>query len=120
MDGNTVVWIVLAVVLVLIVLAVVALLARNRRTAHRRLEAERLREQMDRRAREVQQREHIAAETDARARAAQAEAEAKAAEAARLQGVARTHQEAVGSSREDLQAQQERLAELDPETQQRR
>jgi len=98
-DSNSVVWIVIAVVAVIVVIAVVALLARVRNN-RRHAQAEQMREEIDQKTQHVERRDAIAAETAARARAAQAEAEVKAAEAARLQGTARTHHEAATASRE--------------------
>ena len=115
MDSNTVVWIVIAVVAVIVVIAVVALLARARNN-RRHAQAERMREEIGQKTEHTERREAIAAETAARARAAQAEAEVKAAEAARLQGTARTHHDAATASREELDAQSERADALDPRT----
>ncbi len=110
MDSNVVIWIVVAVAAV-VVIAFVAWTVRNSR---RRTEAQRLRGEIGHRSEHLEKREAIADETEAKARAAQAEAEAKAAEAARLQNTARTHRDAVTTSREELDAQQERVDRLDP------
>ncbi len=110
MDRNAMVWIIVAVVAI-VVIALVAFVVRNSR---RRAEAERLRSEIGERTQHLERREAVATETEAKAKAAQAEAEAKAAEAARLQNTARTHREAVTTSREELDARRERVDELDP------
>ena len=110
MDRNAMVWIIVAVVAI-VVIALVAFVVRN---ARRRAEAERLRSEIGERSQHLEKREAVATETEARAKAAQAEAEAKAAEAARLQNTARTHREAVTTSREELDARRDRVDELDP------
>ena len=110
MDRNAMVWIVVAVAAI-VVIALIAFVVRNTR---RRAEAERLRGEIGQRTEHLEKREAVATETEAKARAAQAEAEVKAAEAARLQNTARTHREAVTTSREELNAHRERVDELDP------
>ena len=110
MDRNAMVWIIVAVVAI-VVIVFVGWTIRNSR---RRAEAERLRGEIGHRTEHLEKREAVAAETEARAKAAQAEAEAKAAEAARLQNTARSHREAVSTSREELDAHRERVDQLDP------
>jgi hypothetical protein len=110
MESNAIVWIVVAVVAI-VVIAFVAWTVRNSR---RRAEAQRLRGEIGHRSEHLEKREAVAAETEARARAAKAEAEAKAAEAARLENTARTHREAVNTSRDELDAHRERVDKLDP------
>jgi Tfp pilus assembly protein PilE len=110
MDSSAVVWIVVAVVAIIVV-AFVAYTVRNSR---RRAEAERLRGEISHRTEHLEKREAVAAETEAKAKAAKAEAEAKAAEAARLENTARSHREAVTTSREELDAHQQRVDKLDP------
>lgn len=110
MDSNVMIWIVVAVAAI-VVIAFVALTVRNSR---RRAEAERLRGEIGQRTEHLEKREAVAAETEARATAAKAEAEAKAAEAARLENTARTHRQAATTSREELDAHQERVDKLDP------
>lgn len=110
MESNAVVWIVVAVVAI-VVIAFVAWTVRNSR---RRAEAERLRGEIGHQTEHLEKREAVAAETEARAKAAMAEAEAKAAEAARLENTARTHREAVDTSRDELEAHRERVDKLDP------
>jgi hypothetical protein len=102
---------VVAIVVVVGVVAVLTVLARNRR---RHAQAEHIREEVGRETQRVEKRAAFADETDAKARAARAEAEAKAAEAARLEGTAASHRDAVNTSREDLEAQRERADALDP------
>ncbi|BBX02439.1 hypothetical protein BST36_10020 [Mycolicibacterium moriokaense] len=110
MDRNVMIWIVVAVAAI-VAIAIVAWAVRNSR---RRAEAERLRSEIGQRTEHLEKREAVAEETAAKARAAQAEAEAKAAEAARLENTARAHREAVTSTRDELDAQRERAARLDP------
>jgi len=113
-DSNSAVWIVIAVVAAIVVIALVAFLARSARNKRRHAQAEEMRQEIGHKTEYVEKREAIAAETAARARAAQAEAEVKAAEAARLQGTARTHLESASTSREELDAHRERADALDP------
>ena len=110
MDRNAMIWTIVAVAAI-VVIAFVAWAIRNSR---RRAEAERLRGEIGQRTEHLEKREAVANETEAKAKAAQAEAEAKAAEAARLHNTARTHREGVTTSREELDAQRERVDELDP------
>jgi len=111
---DNVVWIVIAVVVAILLIAAVVLIARQSRTKKRRVEAERIREQVRDGTAKVERREALADETAARARAAKAEAEAKAAEAARLEERAAAHQSGVASSREELNKQSERADSLHP------
>ena len=85
---------------------------RAQRASPRR--SRRLRSEIGQRTEHLEKREAVATETEAKARAAQAEAEVKAAEAARLQNTARTHREAVTTTREELDAHRERVDKLDP------
>ncbi len=94
-----------------LLLAAVVLIARQSRTKRRRVEAERIREQVREETVKVERREALADETAARARAAKAEAEAKAAEDSPARGagsssserhhvVPRGAQQAVGARRQ--------------------
>ncbi len=111
MATSTMIGIIVAIVVVVGVVAALAVLARNRR---RHAQAEHIREEVGRETQRVEKRAAFADETQAKARAARAEAEAKAAEAARLEGTAESHRDAVNTSREDLEAQRERADALDP------
>ena len=111
---DNVVWIIIAVVVAILLLAAVVLIARQSRMKRRRVEAERIREQVREETVKVERREALADETAARARAAKAEAEAKAAEAARFEERAAAHQSDITSSREELNKQWERADSLDP------
>jgi predicted Holliday junction resolvase-like endonuclease len=109
--SNTMIWIIVAIVVAIGVVAVLAFMARNRR---RHAQAEHIREDVGREAQRVEKREAFADETEAKARAARAEAEAKAAEAARLEGTAASHRDAVNTSRQELDGRRERADALDP------
>jgi FtsZ-interacting cell division protein ZipA len=108
---NNMIWIIVAIIVVIGVVAVLAFVARNKR---RHAQAEQIREEVGRDTQRVEKREAFADETQAKARAARAEAEAKAAEAARLEGTAASHRDAVNTSREDLEERRERADALDP------
>ena len=111
MATNNMIWIIVAIIVVIGVVAVLAFVARNKR---RHAQAEQIREEVGRDTQRVEKREAFADETQAKARAARAEAEAKVAEAARLEGTAASHRDAVNTSREDLEARRERADALDP------
>ena len=65
---DTVVWIIIAVVVAIVVIAAVVLIARQSRTKRRRIEAERIREQVREETVKVERREALADETAAGAR----------------------------------------------------
>jgi uncharacterized protein HemX len=113
MDKN-VLWIVIAVVVAILLVGAVILLALQSQKKKRRVEAERMRDEVRGEAVKVDRREALADETAARARAAKAEAEAKAAEASRLEQRAAAHQENVSASREELGKQWEHADRIDP------
>jgi uncharacterized protein HemX len=113
MDRN-VLWIIIAVVVAILLIGAVILLALQSQKKRRRVEAERMRDEIRGEAVKVDRREALADETAARARAAKAEAEAKAAEAARLEQRATAHQENVAASRDELGKQWEHADRIDP------
>jgi hypothetical protein len=99
------------------VVAVVGLilLARNQQTKKRRLEADRLRGELETESQQVDKRQALAEETAAKARAAEAEAEAKAAEARRLHERASSHQDTAATHREDLDERRQHIDRIDPD-----
>jgi FtsZ-interacting cell division protein ZipA len=105
-----------AVVLILIALGVVA---RHKRTEHRRVEAGDIRDKAAEQSHKVGQREALAEETAAKARVAQAESEAKTAHAATLQHQAQTRRSDAATDRDDVNQQFERADTIDPDTQTR-
>jgi DNA anti-recombination protein RmuC len=111
---DNVVWMIIAVAVAILLIAAVVFIARQSRTKKRRVEAERIREQVRDETAKLERREALADETAARARAAKAEAEAKAAEAARLEERAAPHQSEVTASREELNKRWEHADRLNP------
>jgi hypothetical protein len=114
MTTSTVIWIVVAVVAAIVLIALIGFVATRTRTRHRRVEADRIREDANERMGGVQKREALAQETEARARAAKAEADAKAAEAARLQERAQTHRGEAATAREELEDRLGHADRIDP------
>jgi hypothetical protein len=105
-----------AVVLILIALGVVA---RHKRTEHRRVQAGDIRDKAAEQSHKVGQREALAEETAAQARVAAAEADAKTAHAAGLQHQAEARRSDAASDRDDVNQQFERADTIDPDTQTR-
>ena len=89
----------------------------NKRTQHRHVEAEKIRDQAKEETLQVNRREALAEETAAKARAAQAEADVKAAQASGLEQQAAAHRSETKTSRDRLDEQWERADTLDPASQ---
>lgn len=115
MSDNNTLWIIAAAVAAVIVIVGLVLIARNQRTHKRRLEAERLRGELETESQQVNKRQALAEETAAKARAAEAEAEAKAAEARRLRDRASSHQDTVATHLEDLDERRKHIDHIDPD-----
>lgn len=117
MSTSSIVFIVLIVFAAVLLIAAIAWVARSKRSQHRHVAAEEIRESARDEARQVRQREAQADETAARARAAQAESDVKAAQAAGLQQQAATHRTQAATSRHELNEQWDRADTLDPASQ---
>jgi uncharacterized protein HemX len=89
----------------------------NKRTQHRRVKADEIRDQAKEETLRINRREALAEETAAKARAAQAEADVKAAQASGLQHQADSHRSGVATSRDQLNEQWDRADALDPASQ---
>ena len=83
MAPSTIVLIVVAAVVAILLIAGLTWAARNKRNQHRRVEADKIREDARQETLLVKQQEALAEETAAKARAAQAEADVKAAQSLR-------------------------------------
>ena len=117
MTTSSIVLIVVVAVAALLLIAALAWVARNKRTQHRRVEAEDIREQANEETHKVGQREALADETAAKARAAQAEADVKAAHATGLQQKAEVRRNDAATARDELNQEFERADTMDPDTQ---
>lgn len=115
MNASTVVWIVVIAVIVIALLAVIAMMANKKKRERDRSQAAELREQAADKATEIQRREALAKETEAKAAAARAEADRKAAEAERLEADAHDRASAAAQHREEHQEHLRRADELDPD-----
>jgi hypothetical protein len=119
MTTSTIILIVVIAVAALVLIAAIAMVARNKRTQHRRVEAADIRDKATDETHEVGQREALADETAAKARAAQAEADAQAAHAAGLQHQAHLRRSDANTARDGVNEQFERADKIDPDTQTR-
>lgn len=100
-----------AIILVLIALGWVLV---NKRTRHRHVNAEKMRDQARGETLQVNRREALAEETAAKARAAQADSDVKAAQASGLEQQAAAHRSEAKTSRDRLDQQWDRADALDP------
>jgi FtsZ-interacting cell division protein ZipA len=116
MTTNTIVLIVVIAVVALVLIASIAWVARNKRTQHRRVEAENIRDKAADESHKVGQREALADETAAKGRAAQAEADAKAAHAKGLQHQAQVRRSDAATARDEVNQEFERADKIDPDT----
>jgi Tfp pilus assembly protein PilE len=116
---TTVLLIVVVAVAALVLIAAIAWVARNKRTQHRRVEAEDIRDKATDESHKVGQREAFADETAAKARVAQAEADAKAAHAAGLQHQAQIRRSDATTARDEVNQEFARADKIDPDTQTR-
>jgi FtsZ-interacting cell division protein ZipA len=114
MATSTIVLIVVAAVVAILLVAGLTWVARKKRNQHRRVEADKIREDARQETLYVRQQEALADETAAKARAAQAEADVKAAQASGLQQQAAVHRGEAVTSREHLNEQWDRADTLDP------
>jgi FtsZ-interacting cell division protein ZipA len=119
MTTTTILLIVVVAVAALALIAAIAWVARNKRTQHRRVEAEDIRGKATDESHKVGQREALADETAAKARVAQAEADAKAAHAAGLQHQAHIRRNDATSARDEVNQKFARADKIDPDTQTR-
>jgi FtsZ-interacting cell division protein ZipA len=117
MTTSTIVLIVVVAVAAVLLVAAIAWVARNKRTAHRRVQAGDIREKAVEQSHEVGQREALADETAAKARVAQAEADAKAAQAAGLQHQAQARRTDAATARGEVNQEFERADKMDPDSQ---
>ncbi len=116
MTTNTIVLIVVVAVAAILLIAAIAWVARNKRTQHRRVEAEDIRDKAAEQSHMVGQREALADETAAKSRAAQAEADAKAAHATGLQHQAEVRRNDAATARHEVNQEFERADTIDPDT----
>jgi uncharacterized protein HemX len=110
----TIAFFAVAIILILVALGWVFV---NKRTQHRHVEADEIRDQAKEETLQVNRREALADETAAKARAAQAEADVKAAQASGLRHEADSHRSGVATSRDQLKEQWDRADTLDPASQ---
>ena len=108
--------IVVVAVVAILLIATIAWVARNKRTQHRRVEAENIRDKAAEQSHKVGQREALADETAAKGRAAQAEADAKAAHARGLQHQAEVRRNDAATARDEVNQEFERADRMDPDT----
>jgi FtsZ-interacting cell division protein ZipA len=117
MTTSTIVLIVVVAVAAILLIAGLAWVARTKRSQHRHVEADKIRDAAKEETLHVRQQEALADETVAKARAAQAEADVKAAQASGLQQQAAEHRGEAATSRDQLNEQWDRANELDPGSQ---
>ena len=117
MTTSNIVLIVVVAIAAILLIATIAWVARNKRNQHRRVEADKIREDAKEETRQVKQREALADETAAKGRAAQAEADVKTAQAAGLQQQAAGHRSEAVTARDELNQEFERADKMDPDTQ---
>ncbi|HNM85605.1 MAG: hypothetical protein U0Q20_00055 [Mycobacterium sp.] len=111
--ADSVIWIIVAVAVVLAVVAAVFVL-RSRRHTRLHGEAQRIRDEVEQHAADLDRRETLARETAARAQVARAEAEAKDAEATRLEQRADVHRSVAAAGRDELDSRLEHADTIDP------
>ena len=117
MTTSSIVLIVVVAIAAILLIAIIAWVARNKRNQHRRVEADKIREDAKEETRQVKQREALADETAAKGRAAQAEADIKTAQASGLQQQAAGHRSEAVTARDELNQEFERADKMDPDTQ---
>lgn len=116
MTTNNIVLIAVVVVVALVLIAAIVWVARNKRTAHRRVEAASIRDRAVEQSHVVGQSEAFADEAAAKARVAQAEADAKAAHAVGLRHQAQARQSDAVVARDEVNQEFERANKIDPDT----
>jgi flagellar biosynthesis/type III secretory pathway M-ring protein FliF/YscJ len=115
METSTVVWIVVAVIVLIALIAVIAKMASKKKHERDRAHASQLRETAATEAGDLQRKEALAKESDAKAAGARAEAERKAAEAERLEAEARDRMGTAAEQRHEHQEHLRKADELDPD-----
>lgn len=116
MTTSTIVVIAVVAVVVVLLLAGIGWVARNKRTAHRRVEAGSIRDKAVEQSHVVGRREALADETAAKARVAQAEAEAKTAHAVGLEHQAQARHTDAAAARAEVNREFGRANKIDPDT----
>src|SRR6476620_9373002 len=114
MTTSTIILIVVVAVVAILLIAAIAWVARNKRSQHRRVEAENIRDNAAEQSHKVGQREALADETAAKGRAAQAEADAKAEHATGLQDQPHMPRHDAAPDRDDVNQGYERAHKIDP------
>jgi hypothetical protein len=116
---STIITIAFFAVAVILILIAVWVVARHKRTEHRRVQAGDIRDRAAEQSHTVGQREALAEETAAQARVVQAEADVKAAHAAGLQHQAQARASDAATARDGVNQEFERADTIDPDTQTR-
>jgi hypothetical protein len=116
MATSTIIEIVFAAVAVIAVLIALGVVARHKRTEHRRVQAGQIRDAAAEQAHTVGRREALAEETAAKARVAAAEADAKSAHARGLAHQAEERRSGAATARGEVDEQFQRADTLDPDT----
>jgi hypothetical protein len=116
MATSTIIEITVAAVAVIVIVIALGVLARHKRTEHRRVQAGEIRDNAAEQAHEVGRREALADETAARARVAAAEADAKAAYGRGLAHQAEERRSGAATARGEVDEQFQRADTLDPDT----
>jgi hypothetical protein len=116
MATSTIIEIAVAAVAVIAILIALGVVARHKRTEHRRIQASEIRDDAAEQAHTVGRREALADETAARARVAAAEADAKSAHARGLAHEAEERRSVAATARGELDEQFQRANTLDPDT----
>jgi hypothetical protein len=114
---STIIVIAFFAVAAVLLFVALGLVVRQRRTAHRRVQAGDIRERAAEQSHTVGQREALAEETAARARVAQAEGDAKTAHAAGLTHQAQALRSGAATARDDVKKDFERADTIDPDSQ---
>jgi hypothetical protein len=116
MATNTIIEIAVAAVAVIVILIALVVLARHKRTEHRRVQAGEIRDDAAEQAHTVGRHEALADETAARARVAAAEADAKSAHARGLAHQAEQRRSGAATARGEVDEKFQRADTLDPDT----
>jgi hypothetical protein len=116
MATSTIIEIAFAAVAVIAILIALGVVARHKRTGHRRVQAGEIRDAAAEQAHTVGRREALADETAAQARVAAAEADAKSAHARGLAHRAQQRRSGAATARGEVDEQLQRADTLDPDT----
>ncbi len=117
MSTGMIIMIAFFAVAAIVILVALGWVLVNKRTQHRRVKADEIRDQAKEETLRINRREVLAEVTAAKARAAQAQADVKAAQAAGLLHEADSHRSGVATSRDQLKEQWDRADALDPASQ---